>query len=128
MAEVASTTSSASDLQMNFMNLLVTQLQNQDPLDPMSSENMSAQLAQFSELQQLEEMNKSFGQMLDSAQRSYAGSLIGKDVSFNATAADGSVKSLSGEVEEVLMDGDSDIALIVGDKQISLADVLSIRD
>ena len=128
MAEVASTTSSASDLQMDFLNLLVTQLKNQDPMSPMDSENMSAQLAQFSELQQLEEMNSSFGEMLESAQRSYAGSLIGKDISYSATAADGSTESLSGEVEEVLMDGDSDIELIVGDQQISLADVLSIRD
>ena len=128
MAEIASTTSSASDLQMDFLNLLVTQLKNQDPMSPMDSENMSAQLAQFSELQQLEEMNGSFGQMLESAQRSYAGSLIGRDISYSATAADGSTESLSGEVEEVLMDGDSDIELIVGDQQISLADVLSIRD
>jgi len=81
MAEVTGTNTSASDLQMDFLNLLVTQLQNQDPLSPMDSENMSAQLAQFSELQQLEEMNNSFGQMLESVQRSYAGSLIGKDVS-----------------------------------------------
>ncbi len=128
MAEVTSTTASASDLQMDFLNLLVTQLKNQDPTNPMDSENMSAQLAQFSELQQLEEMNSSFGEMLESAQRSYAGSLIGKDVSFNATAADGSTESLSGEVEEVLMKEDNDIELIVGDKHISLADVLSIRD
>jgi len=128
MAEVTSTTSSASDLQMDYLNLLVTQLQNQDPLEPMDSNDMSSQLAQFSELQQLEEMNSSFGEMLESAQRSYAGSLIGKDVSFSATAADGSVESLSGEVEEVLVEEGGDIALIVGENSISLADVLSIRD
>lgn len=36
-----------------FLNLLTTQLQNQDPLDPMSNEEFVAQLAQFSSLEQL---------------------------------------------------------------------------
>ena len=125
--DVTSTSASASDLQMDFLNLLVTQLQNQDPMSPMDSENMSAQLAQFSELQQLEEMNSSFGQMLESAQRSYAGSLIGKDVSFSAAAGGAVEGRLSGEVEEVVL-ADGDIELIVGDQKVSLADVLSIRD
>ena len=40
-----------------FMELLVAQLQNQDPLDPASSEEFSAQLAQFSSLEQLENLN-----------------------------------------------------------------------
>jgi len=128
MAEVTGTSVSASDLQMDFLNLLVTQLRNQDPLEPMGSENMSAQLAQFSELQQLEEMNSSFGQMLESVQRSYASSLIGKDVSFSAAVADGSEESLSGEVEEVVVDGNGGIELIIGDQNISLADILSVRD
>lgn len=131
MADAASTTTSASDLQMDFLNLLVTQLRNQDPMSPMDSENMSAQLAQFSELQQLEEMNTSFSQMLDSVQRGYAGSLIGKDVSFNADVTEESEDSeegLSGEVEEVIMGADGSIELIIGDYNISLADVLSIRE
>src|SRR5436305_15213816 len=44
--------------QADFMQLLVTQLQNQDPLNPLDSANFSAQLAQFSSLQQLTEINQ----------------------------------------------------------------------
>ncbi len=40
-----------------FMQLLVTQLQNQDPLNPTQNEEMIAQLAQFSSLEQLSELN-----------------------------------------------------------------------
>ena len=127
MADIAGTTASASKLQMDFMNLLVTQLQNQNPLEPMDNQDMSAQLAQFSELQQLEEMNGSFGEVLKSIQRDYASSLIGKDVSFSAAGDDGSEESLSGEVEEVIMDADGDIELIIGGQNVSLADVLSVR-
>ena len=40
-----------------FMELLVSQLKNQDPLAPTSNDQMLAQLAQFSSLEQLEELN-----------------------------------------------------------------------
>jgi flagellar basal-body rod modification protein FlgD len=119
---------SASDIQMDYMKLLVTQLQNQDPLEPMDNKDMTAQLAQFSQLQQLEGMNGSFGKVLDSVQRSYASSLIGKEVSFQATAADGTVETRTGKVEEVVMSSDGEITLVVGDQSVALADVVSIRN
>jgi hypothetical protein len=40
-----------------FMRLLVTQLQNQDPLEPTKNQDFVAQLATFSSLEQLEELN-----------------------------------------------------------------------
>jgi len=125
---VTATTASASDIQMDYMKLLVTQLQNQDPLEPMDNKDMTSQLAQFSQLQQLEGMNTSFGQVLTSVQRSYASSLIGKEVSFRATADDGAVETRTGRVEEVLMGKDGQITLLVDDQQVDLADVVAIRD
>jgi flagellar basal-body rod modification protein FlgD len=126
MADALGTTATASDLQLDFMNLLVTQLRNQNPLEPMDNQDMSAQLAQFSELQQLEDMNSSFGDLLESIQRTYASSLIGKDVSFSTTGSGDAAESMSGEVEEIVMNGE--IELIIGDRHVSLADVLSVRD
>ena len=41
----------------SFMELLVSQMKNQDPLSPTSNDEMLAQLAQFSSLEQLEELN-----------------------------------------------------------------------
>jgi flagellar basal-body rod modification protein FlgD len=56
--ESATATAGASELdQESFMNLLVTQLQNQDPLNPQSNEEFVAQLAQFSSLEQLVSLN-----------------------------------------------------------------------
>lgn len=43
--------------QTEFLSLLVAQLQNQDPLNPMDSADFSAQLAQFSSLEQLTQIN-----------------------------------------------------------------------
>jgi flagellar basal-body rod modification protein FlgD len=121
-------TASASDLRMDYMKLLVTQLQNQNPLEPMDNKDMSAQLAQFSQLQQTENLNTSFGRVLESVQRSYASSLIGKEVSFKVQGADGTVETKTGEVEEVVIDADGSLLLMVDDQQVKLADVTSIRD
>ncbi len=124
----ASSITSASDIQMDYMKLLVTQLQNQNPLEPMDNADMTTQLAQISQLQQLEGVNTSFGKVLDSVQRGYASSLIGKDVSFTVSAADGSVETRTGKVEEVAIGADGQISLVVDDQKVNLADVLSIRE
>ena len=119
---------SASDIQMDYMKLLVTQLQNQNPLEPVNNNEMTAQLAQFSQLEQLEGMNSSFGKILDSVQKSYASSLIGKDVSYKVTGSDGQQETRTGTVEEVITGADGRVSLKVGDQAVDLADVLSIRE
>ncbi len=124
----AITTASSSDIQADYMKLLVTQLRNQNPLEPLDNKDMSAQLAQFSQLQQVENLNTSFSKVLESVQRSYASSLIGKEISFKAPAKDGSVEIKTGQVEEVTLGTDGEILLTVGDQQVKLADVTSIRD
>ena len=123
----ATTVTSASEIQSDYMTLLVTQLQNQNPLEPMDNQDMAAQLAQFSQLQQLENVNSSFGNVLDLVQRSYASSLIGKEVSFETTAEDGTTQIQSGQVEGVILNGEDGIVLQVGDQNVSLADVTAIK-
>ena len=126
--DVTATTTSANDMRLDYMKLLVAQLQNQNPLEPMDNKDMTAQLAQFSQLQQLEGMSTSFGKVLDSVQRGYASSLIGKEVSFTITTGDGTVETRTGKVEEVAIGEDGQINLVVDDRKVSLADVLSIRE
>jgi flagellar basal-body rod modification protein FlgD len=124
----ALSTASASEIQMDYMKLLVTQLQNQNPLEPLDNKDMSAQLAQFSQLQQTENLNTSFGKVLESVQRSYASSLIGKEVSFKTQASDGTIETKTGAVEEVTIAEEGALLLTVDGQQVKLADVTSIRD
>jgi len=69
-----------------FLSLLITQLQNQDPLNPTDSTEFTAQLAQFSSLEQLGNVNENLKQLQDfqaSINNSQAVSLIGKEITAN---------------------------------------------
>ncbi len=85
-------------------------------------------MAQFSQLQQTENLNTSFGQVLDSVQRSYASSLIGKQVSYSTQATDGTTQTGTGQVQQVTIGSDGAILLAVDSQSVNLADVASIRD
>ncbi len=67
----------------DFLLLLVTELKNQDPLNPLDSKETVAQLAQFSELEAILDMSKSMdrvGDMQKSLLYSQAAALVGKKV------------------------------------------------
>ena len=67
----------------DFLHLLVTQLQNQDPLNPTDHTEFTAQLAQFSSLEQLNNVNDNLEQLQNfqaSINNSQAVSLIGKEI------------------------------------------------
>lgn len=125
-AVTATGASSASTIRMDYMKLLVTQLQNQNPLEPMSNEAMASQLAQFSQLAQLESMNTSFSDVLAGVQRSYAASLIGKEVSFADQSETGSGEIVSGTVEKVFNNVDGKIVLVADGRTIGLEDIISV--
>jgi flagellar basal-body rod modification protein FlgD len=66
-----------------FLKLLTEQLKNQDPFDPVKNENMVAQMAQFSSVAGVSEMNKTLKDMssrLDTANASQAIAYVGKTV------------------------------------------------
>lgn len=77
-----------------FLQLLVAQLKNQDPTSPMDGTQFAAQLAQFSTVEQLIDMNNKMDAQTSAAaqgqiaqQASFANSLIGRDVILNGSKA-----------------------------------------
>lgn len=82
-AAQSQTNSLMGDTQDRFLTLLVTQLQNQDPLDPMDNAQVTSQIAQLSAVNGIEQLNSTLlalsGQM-DMSQSLQAAALIGKDV------------------------------------------------
>ncbi len=84
----------------DFLNLLVAQLQNQDPLNPTDSTEFTSQLAQFSSLEQLTNVNENleYLQMYQSSiNNAQAVSFIGK----NIYASGDSIQLENGENEEI---------------------------
>jgi flagellar basal-body rod modification protein FlgD len=77
------TTSNASDLQSSFLTLLVAQLKNQDPTNPMDNSQLTSQLAQISTVSGIEKLNTTLGSIsgqIDNSQSLQATSLIGHGV------------------------------------------------
>lgn len=91
----ANTKSLMGDTEDRFLTLLVTQLQNQDPLNPMDNAQVTSQMAQLSTVSGITQLNNTLlalsGQM-DVSQSMQAANLIGKDV-----LVPGSKVSLGGE-------------------------------
>lgn len=93
-----------------FLNLLVTQLQYQDPLNPMDNTEFTAQLAQFSSLEQLSNISEKFDELtrsqtaLNNTQAvSYIGQTVlaeGNGVQFNGTAPVDCIFELEGAAAE----------------------------
>src|SRR5690606_35595208 len=79
----AQTKNLMGDTQDRFLTLLVTQLQNQDPLNPIDNAEVTSQIAQLSMVNGIQGLNNTLlalsGQM-DMSQSLQAAGLIGKDV------------------------------------------------
>ncbi len=69
--------------QEDFLKLMITQFRNQDPFKPMENGEFLAQLAQFSTVKGLDDLNSSFGELSSSVvsnQALQASTLLGRDV------------------------------------------------
>lgn len=78
-----------------FLQLLVAQMKYQDPLEPTSNTEYVAQLATFSQVEELQNMQNSMAQ-------TQANNLMGKIVVMKTTTASGATAYVSGEVERVV--------------------------
>jgi flagellar basal-body rod modification protein FlgD len=68
-----------------FLKLLATQLRYQNPLEPLKDGEFIAQLAQFSGLDGIQQLNSSFADMLLLQQMTQGANLIGKTVVYDRT-------------------------------------------
>jgi len=105
-----------------FLQLLVTQMRYQDPLEPVKDTEYIAQLAQFNSLEQMQNLNKSIDGIHEWLQVVQSSSMIGKGIEAIDFASGEVIK---GTVTEVIF-RDNQPQLVVGDNKVSPADVLRI--
>lgn len=103
----------------SFLKLLVAQMKNQDPTNPMDSTQYVAQLAAFSQVEQSIQINSKLEQMLQTSALAQADSLIGRTV----TSADGEV---SGKVASVRLLSDGLVAVLEDGTQMLVEPGVSI--
>lgn len=116
-SSTSSLTGSSSLGKDSFLQLLVTQMQNQNPLDPQDNSEFVAQLAQFSSLETMQNLSTSvdsISTMYQSSQALQASSLVGRSVTVDAgsTYVDTS-KAMTGSV--VLPSSSSDTTVKIYD-------------
>lgn len=105
----------------DFLQLLVAQMTNQDPLSPMDNQQFVAQLAQMQSLEELMSINKLSSSVLQQQQISSSSNLIGKSV----FAKDDFGGIVTGVVEKVQIVG-GDVRLVVGGTNVSISTVQEI--
>ncbi|MCL6705492.1 flagellar hook assembly protein FlgD [Pseudomonas sp. R2.Fl] len=110
----SSSASSAASLNYDsFLQLLITQMKNQDPTDPMDASEQVAQLATFSQVEQTIQTNRHLESLLAGSALTNASDFIGKTI----TNADG---TLSGIIESVKVFSDAIVAYTDNGKEIPL--------
>jgi flagellar basal-body rod modification protein FlgD len=107
----------------DFMSLLMAQMKNQDPMSPMSNTDFVAQLAQFSQLNGITELNTSINNMMLMQGLTEGTNLIGKTVAYHQDAA--GTSTATGKVGSVTVVS-GEIQLVVDGKQVGLSQVSDV--
>lgn len=105
----------------DFLKILTTQLSHQDPSSPLQDKDFIAQMATFSSLEQMTNLNKAFEKFAGQQMSQYS-SAIGKEITWTEDAsgpATGVVKGISVQ--------DGNYFYIVGDKKVPVEDVTEIN-
>lgn len=110
------TTKNTSNLGKDeFLKLLITQMRYQDPMNPMEDKEFISQMAQFSSLEQMQNLNASMA-------TTQAAAMIGKTITWDDEKGDlqtgkvTSVKVVSGQPK-----------VMIGDAEVALEKILSIQ-
>jgi flagellar basal-body rod modification protein FlgD len=107
--------------QNEFLKLLVTQMRNQDPMQPVSDTEFIAQMAQFSSLEQTKTMSADITKLRQGNDFLQATNLLGKEVRLNL----GDMAFTKGIVTDLNVK-DGEARIIVGDKTYTLDQVNSV--
>lgn len=121
-SSTATTTASNSVDYNTFLQLLVAEMKNQDPTNPMDTSQYMSQFAQLSTVEQAMQTNTKLDALLSSQSLSQANGLIGKTVSFT----DSTGASFSGKVASVSINSDGSIATLENGTKVAVGPGLTI--
>ena len=137
IAEVAGAQSSQYDLETEredlsgnnnlgkdaFFKILITQLKNQDPLNPMEDRQFISQMAEFSSLEKTEKLYSLLEDKLSSNQVIENSNLIGKEITANVEGIE-----LKGIVEAVKSSNDKVLAVLDTGSEIEINNINQVKN
>lgn len=109
----------------DFLKILITQLQNQDPTQPLQDKEFIAQMAQFTSVEQLTNMAGEMKLMRQSL--GFVSGLIGKSITWDETDSTGATVEQSGVVDSITFKDGNQFATVKG-VEISLDKLKKIED
>ena len=120
-----------------FLQLMVTQLQNQNPLDPMDNTEFLSQQAQFSQVTALQDMKDSLtkygdallnmnSSMIGTSSFSNAVNVVGKEVT--VVDPDDTTSTITGVVEAVKITDEGSVLLSINGREISVDNIKSVSN
>jgi len=106
-----------------FLKILLAQMRNQDPMNPADGTAMIAQLAQFSSLEQMQNLNNKIDQLLEVQLLGELSGLVGKTVLFSGE----NDEVLGGTVQSLIWSGNRS-QLRINDVLVPLGRVLEVKE
>jgi len=107
----------------DFLKLLVAQMQNQDPTNPVDNKDLILQMSQFSTLEATQNLNNNMTDFIKASNLSTATSMIGKQVTY----LDSSSGRITGTVQQVNSYSDG-YTLTVGGTEIEMSQIATIEE
>jgi flagellar basal-body rod modification protein FlgD len=105
-----------------FLQLLIAEMQNQDPTNPMDTSQYMSQFAQLSSVEQAVQTNSKLDSLLSSQALSQADGLIGRNVSFT----DSTGASMSGKIVSVSINSDGSVATLDDGTKVAVGPGLTL--
>ena len=119
----SSSTSSSNGVDYNtFLQLLIAEMKNQDPTNPMDTSQYMSQFAQLSTVEQATLTNSKLDSLLSSQALTQADSLIGRNVSFT----DSTGATFSGKVASVSINSDGSVATLEDGTKVAVGPGLTL--
>jgi flagellar basal-body rod modification protein FlgD len=113
----------AAELQNQFMQLLLIQLRNQSPLDPLKDREFMSQLTQLNSLQELQKLNLALQSFMQASQLRESAHLIGREV--DVKADDGLTRT--GLVKGASLEKNGVLLILADGTTAPLTDVVAVR-
>jgi flagellar basal-body rod modification protein FlgD len=110
----------------NFLQMMIVQLKNQDPLQPTGNEELLNQISQMRSLQSNIELSDVLKSASSQQQLTSAASLIGKAVSGTVTGSDGNSQTVQGVVDRAFVRA-GDAYVGVGTQEIPVKNVTDVQ-